>query len=105
MHVRCRDDIIAQPSHRETLRKRAKQADELERALQQLGALMAAHVDDMMKKVRGIAGAPAAQRVDGGSTGVVRTDNGSIDKARALIHAATDAKRLCAQDPIFHPWF
>jgi hypothetical protein len=99
----CRDDIIAQPSNRRSLRECAKAPEKLDEALGSLGRLMAAHTDDTMKRVRGIAGASNAASYDGAVGG--RPDAGSIDKARALIHAATDAKRLCAQDPSFHPWF
>lgn len=99
----CRDDITAQ--NRRNLRQRAKQPDDLERVLQHIASVMTAHLDDAMDRVRDLAGAGGGGGGAGADGAAAGRGGGFIDKARSLISAATDPKRLCAQDPSFHPWF
>lgn len=99
----CRDDITAQANNRRKLRQCAKQPEELDKFLQHLGRSMTVHLEDMMARIRDIAGPSAAPGA--GGDGTVRPDAGAAEQAHALIHAATEARRLSAQDPSFHPWF
>lgn len=98
-----RDDITAQ--NRRNLRQRAKQPEDLERVLQHIASVMAAHLDDAMDRIRDLAGASGGGGGGGVDGAAGARAGGFIDKARSLISAATDPKRLCAQDPSFHPWF
>ena len=100
---RCRDDITAQPNHRRLLRQRAKEPEELEKALQQLGMLIDNHVEQLMERTRVVSGAPQGGAFD--ASALLRPEAGAIDMARTLFHAATAPRLLCAQEASFHPWF